>query len=308
MKKLTHGTLAATLAVVVMAGAAVAAPTVSITSPANGTTVSRSQTPTLALAGAVNFDTPASVDAKYYLRQNVCSNATTDVRSLAPTFSNADAASCGYNGNITPLNEVVQIVDGVPGLVLDYSLQDQFLPVTLDATKPITGNLRLASFNANGVGVGVGVTTVDVTVRGTVNGSEQTVGSASVSYQHLPGTVNKDLAFSITPGAALDKKDLTTLTLDVYIHGVNLAHGWLFFRGLSHVTVPSYTASFDRKVQVAVDNGSFSSAGVTLGADLTTWGGSIATPSAGFTHAIKARAVQGSVVSAPTEVAVTVTS
>jgi len=265
---------------------------VTIDSPSDGATVSRAQTPQLALAGKVSFDTPTPADTKLYLRQNVCSNATTDVRSLAPTFSNADVANCGYTGTTTPMNEVFYTVDGAPALVLDYSLQEQFLPVTLDTSKAITGNLRLSTFNANGVGVGIGMTTIDVTVRGTIDGAEQSIGSTSVTYQQLPGPVTKDAAFSITPNASFDKKDATSLTFDFHIHGVNVQHGWLFFRGLSHVTVPSYTASFDRRVELSVANQPLSSTGVTLSPDMTSWSATRGTPAAG-SHFITARAVQG---------------
>jgi hypothetical protein len=296
-KMLTHGTLAATLAVVVMAGAAVAAPTVSITSPANGTTVSRSQTPTLALAGAVSFDTPVADTRQFFLRRSACGGSDNPRLSVQ---AGGDGSGDGCGDLVPGAFREVATMAGAGVASEDYPAVDG-VPLTFDGTKPVTGKIRLTSF----LGVGhAGTITVDVVL----SSSAGTIGSASATETIDPLTPEQDVEFTIPANAGLDKRDLTDLSLNVITRGLNALYGFVILNGASFLNVPIYTASFDRKVQVAVDSGAFSSTGITVAGDLASWSGAIATPSAGFTHTIKARAVQGSVVSAPTEVAVTVTS
>jgi hypothetical protein len=298
------------LALSLFATSAGAAPTVTITSPDAGATFSRATSPKISLTGEASFDTPAPIEQKFYLRHGPCSNASTDERSLKTSWSNSDVESCGYNGTVTPLNEVIYQVDG-PGAALSeaYPVDPSQLPVTLDATKPITGVLDVGTDGLNNLRVGVGLTTIDFTLQGTVNGTLQTIGTASANYQELPGPgpLHKQVTWSITPPASLDKKDLTTLDLIYSIHGVNVQHGWVYFRGLSHVTIPSYTTSFTRKVEVAVDGSAFSATPVTLSADQTTWTALINTPAVG-TRTLKARSVQGGAVSGVATRAITVTA
>ena len=296
-------------ALTLLAGTATASPAVSITSPAAGAVISRSATPQLSVTGEVSFDTPAATERQFFLRHGPCTNATTDTRSLAQEWSGSDVQACGYNGTITPLNEVLVLTGGSLGAPVSeaFPMEDTELPVTLDATKPITGTLDVASFNASGVGAGVGVTTVDFILRGTLNGNLQTIGTTSVSYQQVPGAVHKQVTWSITPAATFDKKDLTTFELVYTVHGVNAQHGFVYFRGLSHLTVPLYTASFTRTVQLAVDTGSFSAANVTVAPDLSSWSATIPTPAAGI-HSIKARSVQGSATSPVVQHGITVTA
>ena len=298
------------LALSLLATTAGAAPTITITSPDAGTTISRATSPKINLAGEASFDTPMPIEQQFFLRHGPCTNATTDERSLRTSWSNSDVQSCGYTGTVTPINELVYQVDG-PEYALSeaYPVEDARLPITLDATKPISGVLDVASDGFNNVRIGLGLSTIDFTLRGTVDGTLQTIGTATATYQELPGPgpLHKQVAWSITPPASLDKKDLTTLEFVYSIHGVNIQHGWVYFRGLSHLTIPMYTASFNRKVEVAVDSAAFSATPVTLSADRTTWTASINTPAVG-TRTIKARAVQGGAISAVAQRTVTVTA
>ncbi len=308
MRTITTRLAVAAVAVLALAGPASAEPVLTVTSPAAGDTVSRSATPQLAIAGTAAFDAPEATETKYFLRQNVCSNASTDTRSLSTTFSTSDAASCGYNGFITPMNEVFNTIDGQPALTIAFPMEDVSLPITLDASRPIAGVLRVSSFSVNGVAVGAGLAVVDVRLTGTVGGMEQALGSTTVEYQALPGSAaGTDVAWSINPDATLDKKDVSTLNLEVTIRGMNALHGWLNYRGLSHLTIPRYTTSFTPRVEVAIGTGAFSATGVTLSPETGTWTATRPTPAVGA-HVIKARAVQGGSVSATQEIAIQVTA
>src|SRR5687767_4470366 len=90
------------LALSLFATTAGAAPTITITSPDAGTTISRASSPKINLAGEATFETPLPIEQKLYLRHGPCTNANSDERSLKTSWSNSDAEYCGYDGTVTP--------------------------------------------------------------------------------------------------------------------------------------------------------------------------------------------------------------
>ncbi len=293
MKTRTGGAaLGAALTLMVLAGPTGAAPSITLTSPANNSVVSRSQTPSLALAGGVTFDVPQPTSTQFFVRRQGCGTANDNLR-LSVT-SGTDNSGCGTTGAITPLNEIGSTVGVIAPASENYSAVDG-LPVTLDAAKPITGVITLSSYQPPAY-AGAGTVSIQVTLSGTVGVDNLALGTTTVGYTALPAEAPKSTAWSITPPSNLDKNDLTSLTLNVLIRGVHAMHGFMAYGGASHLTVPSYSASFNRKVEIAADSGTFSSAGVTLAGDLASWTGSMTTPGVGG-HFIRARAVQGGQVS-----------
>lgn len=306
MKKLTTGVLAATMAALLLAGAAIAAvPTVSITSPANGTTVSRSATPTLALAGGVSFDTPAPTSTRFFLRRAACGGTADPGMRLSITNGTDGGTGCGYIGGWNALGTADE-----EGFAMDFPAADG-LPFTLDASRPLTARISMDSYRGivgNPVAIAAGTANLKITVTGSTASGSVALGTQTLTKQVLPTTGLQTYDFSIPMPASQDKKDFTSLNLHMTMTGPGVGHGYVNHSGASYMDMPTYSASFDRRVQVAVDTGSFSSTGITVAPDFSTWTGSITTPSAGFAHAIKARAIQGGVTSAVTEISVTVTA
>ena len=305
MKKLTHGLLAAGAAVALMAGSAVAAPAVSITSPADGSTVSRSQNPSLALAGAVSFDTPEADTSRFFLRRSACGGTVDQGMRLSRTSGTDGGTGCGYIGGWNLLGTADE-----PSFVMDFPAADG-VPFTLDSSRQLTARISMDSYRGivgNPVAITAGSATLRLTVSGDTATGSQTLGTQSITKQVLPTTGLQLYDFAITLPAGADKKDFTGLNVNLSMTGPGVGHGYVNHSGASFMDVPTYTASFDRKVQVRVNNASFSSTGISVAGDLASWSGAIPTPVAGFTYAIQARAVQGAAISAPAEIAVTVTA
>jgi len=265
-----------------------AAPTVTITSPADGDTISRGANPTFTMAGDVSFDTPTPTSQKYFVRRATCSTAASDQMRLS-IVQGTDSGGCGTLGSITPLNEIGSTVGVVAPAVDIYPAVDG-LPLTLDASRPVTGQITLSSFQP-GVEAGGGTVTIDITLTG----DSATIGTTSVSYTVLPTQPPVASTFSIQPPASLDKRDFGAITLSVRVRGVHAAHGYFSYNGASFVTLPTYSASFDRRVQTQVNSGPWVNA--TVGAELDDWSATVNTPGVG-SHFIRARAVQGGVTSA----------
>lgn len=290
MTRKTAITAIVSLALSLLASTVSAAPTVTITSPTSGASFSRSASPRIDVAGAVSFDAPEPSERTFYMRRTSC---TTDQRLT--TDQGTETSSCAETVSLTPVAE-----EQAAGTTYDA---EDGVPLTLDASRPITGVVSVVSYiGQSGAGAGAGLTTIDISLTG----GSQPLGSTTVSYTATPAQYRHDTQWSIQPPANLDKKDLSSLQLMIKVRGRNAMHG--FVRPNStKFTIPIYTESFSRKVEVAVDNGAFSATGITVSLDLGTYTGSVVTPAVGA-HTIKARAVQGSKISEVASVPITVTA
>lgn len=285
------------LVVVLLAPSAGAASAISISTPTEGASISRSATPTLNLGGLVEFDQPQQADRLLYMRRTKCASGDDDSHLSTVRPNSSHQSGCGFIAQ--PLNEVY-IMSGDDGLSTNYPSAE--FAFTLDASKPITGTIRL-----NG---GFGQATTDLTLTAqTISGQEVLLGTDSETYT-VTGSA-KNMAWSIQPPATEDKKDFASIKLNVRVRGVNLLHGAVDHRnGVSNLTVPVWTTSFAKKVQFALDSPSFASTATktaTLSADGLSWSGSTLTPTVG-SHKLYARAVQGSATTDATPVSFTVTA
>lgn len=284
--------LSAAIAVsAVMLGAtAVAAPTLTMTAPEEGAIYSAGATGFQA-RGEVTFDEPEPATTRFYLRRDTCSPLAGGARWLSPTTGAEPPCTPVFD----PLGNIVLEGFGNDSLVRqkDYT-QREGGHQTLDASRPITGVLTVSSYSAGPAHAGVGMTTIEISVQGNlVSGAQyQTIGTTSVTFQTLPGEGPKAIPWTVTPASGLDGRDFAVLNFHLAIRGTNAFHGYVMEGGASHFDLPVWTASFDRRVQVAIDGGDWTSQGTTLSADLHQWTATIPMPLPG-SHTLQVRAIQG---------------
>lgn len=170
---------------------------------------------------------PVAEELTWYLRRDGegCTDASFRYLSLedGPDF---DTGSCG-NANY-----------GIPAMALGadpigFSTRaGQGVPIVLNATKEISGLIgvksRSASASGNGVRYGIGDTTLHVELSGETGGETKTIGTADVDYRVTPGTLDQvyKVEFKLTPDAALDKVEFTSLTIKVSNQGESTQHGF----------------------------------------------------------------------------------
>jgi uncharacterized repeat protein (TIGR01451 family) len=258
-----------------------------IINPASGADLASGET--LHVAGAVRFEAPAPSETKFYLGGNGC-----DGSPLTTRPSGFGLGCLQHVESVTPVNELspdrvhseftTQAGDGVPLIV--------------NGSEPLSGVVAISSLfrenrSGSGLGVGAGLTTVDVTVTGVKQGATEaeTLATATSSYTATPEKATYTVPWSADVPEEFDRKVFASVTLSVVVRGYNAGHGAIKPRDTT-LTVPIYTESFDRRVEVSLDDGPFTSEGVAVADDLTTWATTSPTPTQG-THTIRARAVQG---------------
>lgn len=258
---------------------------VTITKPGTGAVIARGTAATLHVAGRARFEAPAKSSRVYYAGAHYYPGRLT-LRPNHEPVGGQEVAS------VTPLNEVS--ADRTPSEYRTYALDRR--PFTLDTSRPLSGVVTHRSYSAvpgESVHVGAGLTTIDVTVRAEkIGGGSATLGSATVSYAALPTHADHQVPWSVRIPRALERKDFTgNVTMTLVVRGYNVLHGWTV-PDATKFTVPIYTASFARKVQVSLDHGAFTGSRVKLSGDRSRWAATIPMPQGGR-HTLRARAVQG---------------
>ncbi|HZT91857.1 MAG TPA: hypothetical protein VFA05_07455 [Gaiellaceae bacterium] len=286
MRKLIAAALVSA-AVALVAGTAVAAgPSVTITSPTAGQRISAHRNPYIAVAGAASFAAPAGQTTRFYLRRNGCGTSNDDPH-LSVTSGSDAGDGCGL---------VLTSVVGAGGTVdqgasVDYPSSDG-MPLTLDASRTVTGTIDLESFGiTDPVAAGAGVVTVSVDMEALYQGNGVQIGSDSQSVLVTPTQTSYPVTFAIQPNGALDRADLSGIDLRVHVEGPYAFSGYIGNSGKSWVDVPSWSASFAQSVQVSLDDPSFTNP-VPARLDGTSWSVAIPTPALG-SHTVYARATQG---------------
>jgi hypothetical protein len=284
--KLTVGLVAVSAAIA--AGIAVAAggPSVTITSPTSGQRISAHRDTYVAVAGQAAFATPASATSRFYLRRDGCGTAN-DNPHLSVTSGTDGGDGCGLT--LTSIVGVGGTVDQAASV--DYPSSDG-MPLTLDASRAVNGTIDLSSIAiSDPVAAGTGQLTVTVDLEALAHGNGVDLGSDSETVLVTPAQTEYPVPFTIQPGSALDRGDLSGLDLRVHISGPFVFSGFIANSGKSWLDVPSWTASFARSVDIAVDDPSFASP-VPARLSGTDWSVALKTPAPG-NHVIYARATQG---------------
>ena len=192
---------------------------------------------------------PAPVDVNYYLHRDKCEDSS-DATTLS-TGDDADGGDgCGAveSGVLTEL----YIASGVtpPSTPAGSTGPDTVvweatdgIPLVLDATKDVRGEITMLSFKGlsqNPAAISAGQTKLHILVSGTTDGAVKTIGEATAEYLVTPDKSSYTVEFSIKPDAALDKATFTTLELTTTVRGTSVLNGFYSLEDpASFVTVPT---------------------------------------------------------------------
>lgn len=188
---------------------------------------------------------PVQLDQKFFMRRDACEGAGADSTDNA-RLSLADGPDEG--GNLCGwlesgvFNEILVAAGEAP--TADVWPVADGLPLTLDATKAITGSITLVSSRLNAApdqGVAAGQSTLVVDLVGTSGGEDVSIGTASVDYAVTPATSTYTVDFEIKVEGALDKKVLDSITMTTTIRGPMAGHGlYELDNPPSTVTIPAW--------------------------------------------------------------------
>lgn len=278
--------LAALVALVVgIPAMASAANTITITSPTNGASISKGNSPTTIVTGTAAFGAAVPATRVFYVRRAGCGANAGPANTRLSITQGTDSTSCG--STTAPLASTSQ-----------YPAEDG-IPLTVDASKPASATITLSSFS--GV-TGVGTQVVTATLTGRVGNQTKTLGTGTHSMDTL-GVDTYAAEFPIplaNPGGPI-----TTLNLALTISGA-AQHGFVNYGGTSFINLPILDTG---SVDVSSDSSTYA-ASKTVKAELSadgTWVAEITTPSAG-SRKIYARAVQGTTKVEAAPVSITVTA
>lgn len=266
---------------VVVGVAAASGPSVTITSPKSGSSVSLKRTPDLTVAGKATFAPVDPTSTRFYLRRDGCGTST-DNPHLSITTGTDAGDGCGFVGGNGIAAEVA------PGIFsVDFPSTDG-MPVILDASKAIEGTFDLQNDVA-----GTGQVTLDFTLEALVGGEGIVVGKDTETVLVTPAQSDYPTAFHITPTPSLEKALVSGLDLHVFLHGPYSDSGYIGVSGKSFLTVGGYSASPSRAVELSLDDATFANPiPAALNSSATGYSATIATQAVG-THTIYARATQG---------------
>lgn len=284
--KLVAALLAASAALAGGAACAATGPSLTIATPTAGQRISLHRTPYLAVAGAASFATPAASTTRFFLRRDGC--GTSGDNPHLSIASGTDAGDgCGLL--LTSLVGAGGTVD--QAAAVDYPTSDG-MPLTLDASRTVTGTIDLASVGlVPPLAAGAGLLTVTLQLEALYDGNGVAVGSDSETVVVTPTQADYPVPFTIQPTGVLDQADLSGLNLRVHVQGPFAFSGFIANSGKSLVDMPSWSASSGRSVALSVDDPSFGSP-VPARLSGTSWSAAIPTPAVGR-HVVYARATQG---------------
>ena len=295
MRRTTKFLAVAAALTVFAAGAAQADPSIAITSPTPGATVSRANG-TMAVTGTSAFDAPIPAQETFYLRGSGC--GATESFWLSTTTGADEYDGCGAVGGV-PANEVFYQLGGAP---MTFSAQDG-VPIMVDASRDLTGTIRAESWTGPNT-PGIGQVLLDVSLTGSTDAGDSYVLGSGTFQAVNTATDGVQFPFTFNIGDEVQGAKLSDLTMSVEIHGANWNSSNLGLEGASKFTLPMFDTG---KVEVS-DSAAFTAArryraGI---ASNGTWIAEIPVPSLG-NRAIYARAVQGSVTTFADPVPITVT-
>lgn len=205
--------------------------------------MSTSRTPRLALCLALAITAATGVAAQaekaprtsdksatFFLRQEGC-GSTSQPGRLEPKAGGDGATGCGTIGGL-PFDEIA-------GSPEPFTSSGKGLPINLDTSRPVTGQLAAGSWVGNGAG-GIGEVVFDVALVGTTAaGAEVDFGSTTVSGAAAPGEDVVLVPFELKSPGVKGSTVLKSLVLEVTQRGANLGMSAKQLDGDSYVVLPT---------------------------------------------------------------------
>ncbi|MCU1590747.1 MAG: hypothetical protein JWP11_2003 [Frankiales bacterium] len=185
------------------------------------------------VASAADAPKTTAKSATFFLRQEGC-GTTAEAGRLEPKDGGDGATGCGTVGGL-PLAEA-EAQAGADGSET-YASVGKGLPIKLDASKKVTGQLAAESWI--GFGAGAGSVTFDVTLVGVdTKGKSIDFGSTTVTGSITPGQNVVLVPFTLAiPGGATTP--VKSLALNVFQHGANLGFSAKHLSGDAYVVFPT---------------------------------------------------------------------
>jgi len=184
---------------------------------------------------------PVAVEQQFFLHDNACDEENT--LSLQDGPDN----SCWYVDTGPAYTAFEQA-----GLLTREDLGQSWsaieaVPLTLDTSKPITGEISTSSGKClvdgapcSPAGLGAGQATLEVYIFGEKDGEEIELGTFAEDFVIAPGDVHTS-TIEIEIDAALEKAQLATLRVLTFLHGAAVGHGVIELEDpASFVTIPSF--------------------------------------------------------------------
>ncbi|MDQ3991051.1 MAG: hypothetical protein M3245_01905 [Actinomycetota bacterium] len=299
---------ASALALVLLAGAVNAAspqPAIVVDEPAAGQTVSRAAG-SMPVSGVAQFAAPSPTDTSLYLRYAAVGANNCGRRYLSEDDGPDPGNSCQSTG--------AHLTLAGQSFMRDWPAdQEVALPLTIDASRNITGEVNITSRIQGNAAPGNWVI-LDVVVQ--LNSTRLTQSFDSGPFT---GSARK-FAVDIDIPDSLDKVDATSVQVELIWHrvvhlsqqGVSVIHTYAELENPpTFLSVPTYSASFSRRVNVSVDNPNFTGGTVNATVDVETGAFSASYPTTFLpvgSRTLYARAVQGGVASATQSVPFTLTN
>jgi hypothetical protein len=185
------------------------------------------------VASAADAPKTNAKSSTFYLRQEGC-GTTAEAGRLEPKDSGDGATGCGTIGGV-PIGEA-EAQSGADGSET-YATVGKGLPIKLDASKKVTGQLAAESWF--GAGAGAGSVTFDVSLAGVdVKGKGIDFGSATVTGAITPGQNVVMVPFTLSIPAGVHAP-VRSLVLSVFQHGTNLGFSAKHLDGDAYVVLPT---------------------------------------------------------------------
>lgn len=189
---------------------------------------------------------PVSVDQTYYMRRDGCGSDDDNTR-----LSVEDAADVGcWAADAGLLYEAVDQLAGAgapfnPEVLWEpYPTADGVLPVTLDTTKPITGEITFYGGSCvvdpacSPAGVSVGQATVRIRVNGLVGEEVTEIGMYEETFTATPGATHT-VVLEVQPDSELAGKAFDSIEVAVFKGGIAYGPGGIEYEDpASFVVIP----------------------------------------------------------------------
>lgn len=188
------------------------------------------------VASAADAPKTSATSSTFYLSQEGCGTAAEPGR-LETKASTDGATGCGTVGGV-PLGEAEYQTGAAAADGDTYTTVGKGLPIKLDGTKKITGQLAAESWV--GAGAGAGEISFEVALTGVdVSGRSIDFGETSVTASITPGDAVALVPFTLAVPPQAAGAKMKTLALSVLQHGANLGFSAKHLDGDAYIVFPT---------------------------------------------------------------------